>query len=95
VNKFIEKSNLINDGPILSLLQSEWERKERIRKRLNAPNLSFAILKRYRDIYRAIIGTKISVEGILVSEGGKFHFEMPPKELIAYYPDIWMDVKII
>ncbi|MFX0092602.1 MAG: hypothetical protein ACFFBD_12635 [Candidatus Hodarchaeota archaeon] len=78
----------MSDDPILSLLVSEWSRKERIQRKLEAPNLAFAILKRFREVYRAPIGTKVKLVGMLTKQGNQFFIEMPPRELLCFYPKV-------
>ncbi len=73
---------------IFKLFLSEWDRRERIKRKLGASNLAFAILRRFRDIYNSPTGSTVETVGFLTQRDGQLFVEMPPRELISFYPKI-------
>lgn len=76
------------EDQILSLLLGEWDRRERIQHRLGVPNLAFALLKRFKELYNTSTGSKVQVTGHLTQRKGQFFIEMPPRELLRFYPEV-------
>jgi len=74
----------INDQ-ILSEIQKGWNLRDKIKNRLNAPNLVVAIQRRFRELYHKKIGETIEIPSFLIKRGKKYFIEMPPKELLNYY----------
>ncbi|MFX0060771.1 MAG: hypothetical protein ACFFC7_01150 [Candidatus Hermodarchaeota archaeon] len=64
------------------------DRRERIQYRLGTPNLAFVLLKRFKELYNASTGSKVQVTGHLTQRRGQFYIEMPPRELLSFYPEV-------
>lgn len=75
------------DERILSEIQDRGDRRETIKFRLKTPNLAVAVQRRFQVVYSKKIGEKVTIPGFLVWRRNKFFIEMPPRELMGYYPE--------
>ena len=73
---------------IVEIITSEWDLRKRIQERLKSPNLAVSIQRRFRDLYHAKTGERVRITGLLVRRDQKLFIEMPPRELLSFYPEI-------
>ena len=75
------------DELILSEIRDRGSRRETVKFRLKAPNLAVAVQRRFQEAYSKKIGEKVTIPGFLVWRRDNFFIEMPPRELMGYYPE--------